>query len=107
MYSANADKIYTVTLVNESKGLNATIQVCGDEYILDAAEDQNVQLPYSCRAGSCFACTGKLIEGEVDQSEHCFLKIEEVKAGFLLTCKTYPTSDCLIQTHQEEELLEL
>lgn len=107
MYSVNGDKIYTVTLINEAQGLNTTIQVCGDEYILDAAEDQNVQLPHACRAGSCSACTGKLIEGKIDQSESSFLKTKEVNAGFLLTCRAYPTSDCVIRTHQEEELFEL
>ncbi len=104
MFNRNSDKVYTVTFVNQAQGLNATVKVCGDEYILDAAEEQNVQLPYACRAGACVVCTGKVIKGSVDQSEHSFLKRKELEAGFVLTCKAYPQSDCVILTHQEDEL---
>lgn len=102
----NPNKVYKVRFINPEKGFDSTVKVKGDEYILEAALSQGVDLPVSCNAGACTTCAVKLKNGEVDQ-DHFFLKSKEIDAGFVLACKAYAVSDCTLITHQEQALLDL
>ena len=51
---------YTVKLVSEEEGIDESIECPDDMFIVDAAEEAGIDLPYSCRAGSCSTCAGKV-----------------------------------------------
>merc|ERR1712040_28900 len=93
---------FTVTL--ETPDGTQEFECPEDVYVLDQAEEEGIELPYSCRAGSCSSCAGKVLSGSIDQSDQAFLDDDQTGDGYCLTCVTYATSDVTIKTHCEDEL---
>lgn len=61
--------------------------------IVDAAAEQGVELPYSCKGGVCATCRTHVQEGEVSMETNYGLEPWEVERGFVLACQSRPVSD--------------
>ena len=93
----------TITL-KQTDGTVDTFECDEDTTILDALEEAGLDNDYSCRAGACSACAGKIFEGSVNNDEQSFLDDDQLEDGWSLLCVATPESDCVILTEQEENL---
>ncbi|MGH1408714.1 MAG: MOSC N-terminal beta barrel domain-containing protein [Aeromonas sp.] len=65
--------------------------------VLDQANKQGVELPWSCRAGICGSCKQTLLAGEVDHPNAPAITAAERAEGKILTCCAVPLTDLVIR----------
>lgn len=94
------------TIKLEPSGKTFTTEV--NETILDAAFRSGINLHYNCKNGTCGVCIAELLDGTVDSKRtdfHCKPGVEG-NTQFLL-CASKPTSDCIIQAPQADNIYDL
>ncbi|WP_049154814.1 1,2-phenylacetyl-CoA epoxidase subunit PaaE [Corynebacterium aurimucosum] len=79
-------------------GLSGSVEspVSANESLLNAALRVRSDVPFACAGGVCGTCRAKLVEGEVDMAENYALEADEVKAGYILTCQSRPTTPTIV-----------
>ncbi|KAA6182185.1 ring-hydroxylating dioxygenase ferredoxin reductase family protein [Thiohalocapsa marina] len=89
---------YKVALQFED-GVTRVISCGENELISDAAYRAKINIPLDCRDGACGTCKCHCESGSYEQGFYIedALTEEEAEKGFMLTCQTKPTSDCVIQ----------
>jgi ferredoxin len=93
---------YPVTFVTPTGEVRA--EVAEDQYLLEAAADAGLELPYMCLQGWCTTCAGRLLDGKADQHEARRIYPQDEAAGFVLLCSAFPRSPLRILTHQKEAM---
>lgn len=73
-------------------GETHSIQIEPETSLLNAALNNNLDAPHSCKSGICSTCKAKIIEGEVEMIANHALEDYEVDQGYVLTCQSYPVS---------------
>jgi ring-1,2-phenylacetyl-CoA epoxidase subunit PaaE len=74
-------------------GLTTTTPLPRDTTILDGAQLTRSDLPFACKGGVCGTCRARVTEGAVDMRRNYALEPQEVEAGFVLTCQSYPLTE--------------
>ncbi|HEY4196196.1 MAG TPA: ferredoxin--NADP reductase [Mucilaginibacter sp.] len=77
------------------------IMVGENQSILQAALQNKIELPYSCRAGICSSCMARCKSGKVVITENEVLTDNDLKAGWILTCTGHPVGDDVVITFDE------
>ena len=73
--------------------------------LVAAARLAGIDLPASCRNGTCRTCMCRLIRGHTTyRIEWPGLSAEEKKEGFILPCIAYPASDVVIDVPAARQL---
>ena len=74
-------------------GKTHELEIPGNKKILDSLMDAGLDAPYSCCSGACSTCMAKIIQGTVHMESALALEEDEIKAGYILTCQSRPTSE--------------
>ncbi len=91
--ASGGDKVRaTITL----DGASRSVTMSRDMSVLDAGLQNDMDVPYACKAGVCSTCRARVIEGTVDMAANHALEDYEVEKGYVLTCQSFPVSDKIV-----------
>jgi 3-ketosteroid 9alpha-monooxygenase subunit B len=60
------------------------------ETLLESARRAGLAPPFSCEAGNCGTCMGRLTEGSATMRANNVLQDDEIADGYILTCQGVP-----------------
>lgn len=88
-----------VTIVLDRK--TASVRRVANETLLESARRAGLSPPFSCEAGNCGTCMGKLVEGKATMRVNDALEEDEVEDGYILTCQAVPDTDSVCFTYDD------
>ena len=92
--TADAAQTYELTITLD--GATRTFTVNKDTAILDAAIENAMDAPFSCKVGVCSTCMCRVKEGDVEMAANHALEDYEVERGMVLSCQSFPVTDRVV-----------
>lgn len=83
----------TVTIHLDRKKVSVP-RVAG-ETLLESARRAGLSPPFSCEAGNCGTCIGRLTDGHATMRNNDVLEQDEIDDGYILTCQGVPDSESI------------
>ena len=79
-----------------------SFQVGEGQAILNASHEAGFAVPYSCKAGACRTCRGRVVEGQVDfgHVHAAYLSEAEREQGWALLCQATPLTDVIVEVNE-------
>jgi ring-1,2-phenylacetyl-CoA epoxidase subunit PaaE len=90
-----ADHLCNVTVIMDGHQ-KSFVMSSGHANIVDAAAEQGIELPYSCKGGVCATCRTHMQSGEVRMATNYGLEDWEVEQGYILACQSRPLSETVV-----------
>jgi ferredoxin len=88
-----------VTIVLDRK--TVSVRRVANETLLESARRAGLSPPFSCEAGNCGTCMGKVLEGNATMRVNDALEEDEVEDGYILTCQAVPDTDSISFTYDD------
>ncbi|MGV6862629.1 MAG: 2Fe-2S iron-sulfur cluster-binding protein [Putridiphycobacter sp.] len=99
--TANTSEVMSqVTVIVDDEEFEFELSSKGKN-ILQAAQDEDADVPFSCKGGVCCTCKAKVMEGHAVMDMNYSLEPDEVEDGFILTCQAHPTTEKLVVSFDE------
>jgi ring-1,2-phenylacetyl-CoA epoxidase subunit PaaE len=71
------------------------------QLMLEAFENADIDVPFSCRGGVCCSCKAKVTEGSAEMVTNLTLGDQEVADGYVLTCQAKASSGKVVVDFDE------
>lgn len=97
---AGDDEVAQVTVILDDEESSFQLEYDGD-VILDAALEEDLDVPFSCKGAVCSTCRAKLVEGEVEMEANHALTDDEVEEGYILTCQSHPRTPKVVVDYDD------
>ncbi len=78
------------------KKTGKTVEIPQDMTIMEALEEEGMDVPFSCRAGTCGMCETAVLEGKVDHRDAILSQEERAANNTMLICCSRAISDELV-----------